>query len=132
MKFETVRNARRGSAVLTLIVAITLSSAQVARRQEAAPILEYIKKTWHTLTRTNRDLASAALDPKSAPLRNGRWPVYAPRQSDLGEIERRLQQEMAPSDRQKIELRQIPTNPAQVREHGLLYLPKPYAWRPFQ
>ena len=121
-----VLNARRGSRVLILIVAITLSSAQVARRQEPVPILEYVKETWRTLTRTNRDLASAAVDPKFYPLPNGRWPVYVSRQSDLSEIEKRLEHEIARSDRRKIELRQLPPDPVPVRQHGLLYLPKPY------
>ena len=34
MKFGTARNAGRGSAVLTVTLAILLSCAQVARRQE--------------------------------------------------------------------------------------------------
>ena len=126
MKFGTARNAGRGSAVLTVTLAILLSSAQVARRQERAAILVYIKQTWHTLTRTNRDLASAAVDPKSHPLPDGRWPIYVPRQSDIREMERRLDREMTPSDKRKIELRQLPLDPLHVRDQGLLYLPRPY------
>ena len=126
MKFGTTRNAGRGSAVLTVTVAILLSSAQVARRQERAAILVYIKQTWHTLTRTNRDLASAAVDPKSHPLPDGRWPVYISRQSDIREMERTLDREITPSDMRKIELRQLPLDPLHVRDQGLLYLPRPY------
>ena len=126
MKFVTTRDARRASAVLIVIVAIALSSAQVAKRQEPVSILEYIKGTWHTLTRTNRDLASAAVDPKFHPLPDGRWPIYIPRQSDIREMERRLDREMTPSDKRKIELRQLPLDPLHVRDQGLLYLPRPY------
>jgi len=131
VKFDRVRNARRGwtaliLAVLAPIVAITLLSAQVARRPEPVPILDYVKQTWHTLTRTNRDLASAAVDPKSHPLPNGRWPVYVSRQADVSEIEKQLQHEMAGPDRRKVELRRLPPDPVPVRQHGLLYLPKPY------
>ena len=126
MNFETARNAWRRSAALILILAIILSSAQVTRRQEPVPILEYVKQTWHTLTRTNRDLASAAVDPKYYPLPDGRWPIYVPRQANIREIERRLEHEMAPSDKRKIELRQLPPNPVPVRQQGLLYLPRPY------
>jgi len=127
VKFGTARNAGRGSAALTVTLAILLSSAQqVARRQERAAILVYIKQTWHTLTRTNRDLASAAVDPKSHPLPDGRWPIYVPRQSDIREMERRLDREMTPSDKRKIELRQLPLDPLHVRDQGLLYLPRPY------
>ena len=126
MRFVTTPNARRGQAVLIVFVAITLSSAQVARRQEPVPILAYIKGTWHTLTRTNHDLASAAVDPKFHSLPDGRWPIYIPRQSDIREMERRLDREMTPSDKRKIELRQLPPDPLHVRDPGLLYLPRPY------
>lgn len=125
MKFETARNAWRRSPVLILIPAIVLSFAQVATRPEI-PILEYIKQTWHTLTRTNRDMASAVVDPKYAPLSDGRWPVYVSRQANIREIERRLEREMSPTDKQKIELRQLPSNSVPIREQGLLYLPRPY------
>ena len=126
MKFGTARNAGRGSAALTVTFAILLLSAQVARRQERAAILVYIKQTWHTLTRTNRDLASAAVDPKSHPLPDDRWPIYVSRQSDIREMEKRLDREMTPSDKRKIELRQLPLDPLHVRDQGLLYLPRPY------
>jgi len=126
VKFGTARNAVRGSAVLTVTLAILLSSAQVARRQERAAILVYIKQTWHTLTRTNRDLASAAVDPKFHPSGDGRWPIYISRQSDIREMEIRLDREMTPSDKRKIELRQLPLDALHVRDQGLLYLPRPY------
>lgn len=126
MRFGIARNAGRGSVALTIAFATLLFSAQVARRQERAGILVYIKQTWHTLTRTNRDLASAAVDPKSHPLPDGRWPVYVSRQSDVREMERQLDREMTPSDQRKIELRQLPLDPLHVRDQGLLYLPRPY------
>jgi alpha,alpha-trehalase len=109
---------------LVLIAAI-ISYAQVTARYEV-PILEYIKQTWHSLTRTNRDLASAAVDPKYPPLSDGRWPVYVSRDANKREIERRLEQEMAPPAKQKIELLQLPSDPALIRQQGLLYLPRPY------
>jgi alpha,alpha-trehalase len=112
--------------VLVLVLAITVSSAQVATRQQTAPILDYIKQTWHTLTRANSDLASAAVDPKYHPLPNGRWPVYVSPDSNLRQIEKRLREEMAPSDRRKIELRRLARDPVRVQHQGLLYLPKPY------
>ena len=109
-----------------LLLAIVLSYAKVTTRQEPGPILGYIKQTWHTLTRTNRDLASAAVDPKYHPLPDGRWPVYISRQANIREIERLIEHEMALTDQQKIELRQLPSNPVLIRQQGLLYLPRPY------
>ncbi len=125
MKRGIARIAGCRSSLISLALAITLS-AQVATRPQPAPILDYIKQTWHTLTRANRDLASAAIDPKYHPLRSGRWPVYVPRNSKLRDIEKRLESEMTTSDVQKIELRQLPPAPLQVEHHGLLYLPQPY------
>ncbi|HXJ38769.1 MAG TPA: trehalase family glycosidase [Bryobacteraceae bacterium] len=126
MKFETARNAGCRSAVLIFSLATILSFGQVASREERVPILKYIEQTWHTLTRTNRDLASAAVDPKSKPLPDGRWPIYVSGQSDIREMERRLEHEMAPSARRKIELRRLPPDSVVVQHQGLLYLPKPY------
>ena len=49
--------------------------AQVVTKTRPVPIFDYIKQTWKTLTRSNRDLAKAAVDPKFHALPNGRWPV---------------------------------------------------------
>ena len=126
MKLGTARNLGRGSVAVTVGLAILLASAPVPDRRERAPILGYIKQTWHTLTRTNRDLASAAVDPKFHPLPDGRWPIYFPHNSDIGEMERRLTREMKPSARGKVEPRRLPIEPSQIRDQGLLYLPRPY------
>ena len=75
------------STLISLTLAIALC-AQVAKRPRRAPILDYIKQTWHTLTHSHRDLAAAAVDPKYHPLPNGRWPVYVPRNSKLRDIEK--------------------------------------------
>lgn len=90
-----------------------------------APILDYIKSTWSVLTRSHRDLAAAAVDPKFRPSTNGRWPVWVPEDEDLARIERDLRSVMA-ANFQKIELRQLPHDVMQVNEPGLLYLPRPY------
>ncbi|MGH9632595.1 MAG: trehalase family glycosidase [Bryobacteraceae bacterium] len=125
MKPGIARIAGRRSNLVILALAITLS-AQVATQPQPAPILDYIKQTWHTLTRASDDLASAAVDPKYHPLPGGRWPVYVPRDSKVRDIEKQLASEMTTPDMQKIELRPLPPDPLQVQHHGLLYLPQPY------
>jgi alpha,alpha-trehalase len=90
------------------------------------PILDYIKQTWRVLTRSNEVLATAALDPKAQPMPDGRRPVYVATSKDISQIESNLKREMKPADFQKIELRPLPSDPAQIRVHGLLYLPRPY------
>ncbi|HLJ13264.1 MAG TPA: trehalase family glycosidase [Bryobacteraceae bacterium] len=112
--------ARFTSLLCSGVAAALLFSAQ------PAPILSYIQQTWIVLTRSNRDLAKAAADPKFKPAANGRWPVYVSRAADLRSIETQLRREMAPSDFQKIEIRALPDDASEPREPGLLYLPNPY------
>jgi len=77
------------------------------------------------LTRSNRDLATAARDPKFPLPGEGRWPVFVSRTADLKQIEATLRREMQPVDYGRIELRPLPPDPA-AAPPGLLYLPRPY------
>jgi alpha,alpha-trehalase len=106
--------------------AATLSIAALVVTAYAAqppPILDYIKQTWGVLTRSNRGLAIAALDPKFHPAADSRWPVYVARDENLPLVERQIRREMAPADFQKIVIRRLPP---EAGEQGLLYLPRPY------
>jgi len=89
-------------------------------------VLDYIQGNWSVLTRSHRNLAAAAADPKFLPLPNGRWPVYVGRNEDVHRVEQQLQSEMQPSDFHRIDVRMLPTDLDSIREHGLLYLPRPY------
>ncbi len=88
------------------------------------PILEYIKRTWLVLARSNRTLATSAIDPKFQPEADGRWPVYLSAAEDRARIEAELRSEIAPGDLRLIDLRPLPRG--QVPAAGLLYLPQPY------
>jgi alpha,alpha-trehalase len=90
------------------------------------PILDYIKATWHELTRSHQDLAAMAVDPKVHPSAGGRWPIYVPALEDVDQVEKQLRREMKSADFQKVDIRPLPEDLTQIREHGLLYLPKPY------
>lgn len=100
------------SAVLFTLVAAS----------QPVPILEYIRVTWEALTRSNRTLAAAAVDPKSHPEPDGRWPVYFPSGEDAGRIGQQLRREMGPADFAKIDLRPLLADLAHLPEQGLLYL----------
>jgi hypothetical protein len=65
-------------------------AAQTAPKKQPEPIQDYIRKMWGVLTRSNRMLASAAVDPKFKPLPNGRWPVYLPAKENARLIEQAL------------------------------------------
>ena len=75
----------------SVLVWITFVSAGVGSAWQTAhqppPILTYIKASWKMLTRSNRDLAIAAVDPKFHPAEDGRWPVYVAEDESLPAIE---------------------------------------------
>lgn len=113
-------------APLCALGVAVLVFSQAAPTPERQPILDYIKQTWATLTRSNRTLAAAAADPKFPASPEGRWPVYVPRDEDLKIIRQQLRHDMTAEDFQKIALRALPVDPATLREQGLLYVPQPY------
>ena len=100
-----------------------------AQTERAAPeqleeIFKYIKNGWRTLSRSNRNLAEAAADPKFK-TESGRAIVYLPRTENRARIEKSLRRQLK-ADFDRIELRVLPENPLEIKEHGLLYLPHPY------
>jgi alpha,alpha-trehalase len=119
------------TALLLLLFAASSARPQkTATAERATPaqlrsIQNYIRQSWHTLMRSNAQLASAAPDPKFKEMR-GRWPVYIPRRENLQRIESDLRAQLSASDFAQVELRQLPANPREIREQGLLYLPHPY------
>ena len=121
-----VRRTASSTVVYVVVAIVSAAAQQAVQPRHAEPILDYIKRTWTVLTRSNRMLAKAAVDPKFHPLPDGRWPVYVPHAANLGEIQAQLRQEMPAADLSAIELRALPQDPAQIRDQGLLYLPNPY------
>ncbi len=90
-------------------------------------VRRYIKESWRTLSRSNAQLAQAAIDPKFKTSDITRWPVYVSRQENLARVGQELRGQMKPEDYAQIELRQLPESLADaLREPGLLYLPRPY------
>ncbi len=92
----------------------------------ATSILDYIKQTWAVLMRSNKDLATAAVDPKFQPGSDGRWPVYIPPRGSVTAIEGAVRKQLQPDAFRKIVIRPLPENLNSMRAQGLLYLPKPY------
>jgi alpha,alpha-trehalase len=113
-------------ACVAVAVSAATLAAQSAPKAAPQPIQQYILETWSALTRSNRGLAVAAVDPKFHALPNGRWPVYIPATEDIPRVEQRLRGEMSGADFQKIEIRKLPAGGAAINDQGLLYLPRPY------
>jgi len=125
----TLRHPRLAAPILTVV----LSGALLAQAPVQPPPLahvdevrRYIKQTWTTLTRSPRDLARAAPDPKLHRDADATWPVYIAADENRDEIQKRVTATLAPSDARHIELRTLPPRAEDIREHGLLYLPHAY------
>jgi alpha,alpha-trehalase len=87
----------------------------------------YIKEGWGTLTRSNAQMAEAAVDPKFATSNITRWKVYVSVQENLARVEQELRGQMKPEDFAHIEICRLPQSLAgALQEPGLLYLPHPY------
>lgn len=86
----------------------------------------YIKQTWKTLTRSQKDLLIAAKDPKVDHESARSWLVYVSPQEDIERVKTSLQQVLTPEEWQQLELRVLPAEVESIEEHGLLYLPHSY------
>jgi alpha,alpha-trehalase len=124
------RSRRRAAWCLAFTLTATLAGgAQQARLPSATQIADvraYIRQTWHTLTRSTRDLPKAAPDPK---IRRGPGepsPVYLAADESRAATEQRLRDVLSADDLQRIDLRTLPARADQIRDHGLLYVPYPY------
>jgi alpha,alpha-trehalase len=127
----TTQFRRVFATVCVLLLSGAAFSGPVSSREKATPaqlhlIQKYIKESWHTLTRSNARLADAAVDPKFKTAAGSRWPVYVSRKESLKNVEATLRSQMSQESFAKIELRQLPDDPREIREQGLLYLPHPY------
>lgn len=106
--------------------AVAILAAALAVGAQSPPISGYIMRTWTVLTRSNKNLATAAVDPKFPAGPGGRWPVYVARTENAENVERDVRAQMTAEDFSKIEVRRLPEDTSQIREQGLLYLPNPY------
>ncbi len=93
---------------------------------QTTDILQYIQQTWKVLTRSNRTLAVAAVDPKFHPDPDGRWPVYIPLTEDVQKVEQELKSEIPEAQLKTIAIRLLPADINSITQQGLLYLPHPY------
>ena len=127
-KIADVDLKRVTGCLLAAFLGIGLPSiaGETASQTQLRSLQSYIRQTWTTLTRSNRQLAIAAPDPKFPAPAGGRWPVYVSAAENVQAIQTRLREEMPLADFHKIEIRQLPAEPGPLPEQGLLYLPRPY------
>lgn len=124
---------RVSAAVLASFFTIALLIGGPTAQPPASPssgqlsaIETYISRSWHTLTRSNKDLAQAAADPKFPLDPEQRSLIYVSSREDVDQIESSLRAQMAARDFATIALRQLPAHLNDIKRPGLLYLPHPY------
>ena len=122
---RTQSNAALALLGLVLAGAPGSDAQELPSPERIQEVRAYIKQAWTTLTRSVRDLPAAAPDPKLKTHR-GAWPVYVSAREDRTRVEAALARQLDAAGRRQIELRTLPADPSAIREHGLLYLPKPY------
>ena len=116
-------------SALTLVLGLVALGAGQSELPPAAQVTEvrkYIKTAWSTLSRSNRDLPTAAKDPKLPRPPGSPWPVYVSRHEDLARVERNVRQVLDEKAFGTIALKTLPADLTTIKEHGLLYLPRPY------
>lgn len=124
---------RLSTAIPVLVFTVALLVASPTAQQPASPtagqlreIETYISRSWHTLTRSNKDLAQAAIDPKFPLGAEQRSLIYVSTKEDVEKIESTLREQMPASDLARIALQKLPSDPSEIKQPGLLYLPNPY------
>ncbi|MEM6450670.1 MAG: trehalase family glycosidase [Cyanobacteria bacterium P01_D01_bin.105] len=85
----------------------------------------YIKTTWQTLRRGHDHILTAAKDSKVEHESGKSWPVYISAEENPQEIASTLKQTVG-ADFEHIRLEVLPAHEADIKEHGLLYLPGDY------
>src|SRR4051794_13923087 len=130
----TLRSPRLAACVVAVALGTSLWAqvsapappAQTSALTHVTEVRAYIKRTWTTLTRSPRDLARAAPDPKMHRGADATWPVYVASDEDLAVIRKRVAATLQPRDARRIELRTLPAQRSAITEQGLLYLPHAY------
>ena len=130
---EPFARRSRPAAPLHLLLVLLLALVPLAAGQTALPsatqvaeVRKYITSGWTTLSRSNRDLPSAAKDPKLPRAPGSPWPVYVSVREDRERVAREVRQILPEKEFNSIELRRLPADLTSLRDHGLLYLPRPY------
>jgi alpha,alpha-trehalase len=117
---------------LPILLSLSLLVVAHPRAQEfpnetlLGQVREYIKKSWTTLSRSNRDLLAALPDPKMPRKPGEPWLLYIASTEQEERVDTELRGLLGEESMKRVEIRTLPKNVLSVREHGLLYLPRPY------
>jgi len=101
---------------------------QIADKNLDAPdttfaVRSYINATWNQLLRTNSTIGLSSSDVKIA---QHNLIVYVSRRENIRKVRQEFAKALAPNLLKKITIKYLPSDIANIKEHGLLYLPHPY------
>lgn len=131
-------NRQHHGSIASLLLFVGLFWCHAAAAQTAiapspervAPVLNYIDRTWETLTRSHDHLPAALPDTKIEREAGEPWVLYVSAREDVSQVRRELQERLGAETMEQIDIRQLPENArervAEIDPHGLLYLPHPY------
>jgi alpha,alpha-trehalase len=114
------------AAGLTCATLFSSSSQGLPDDAQLQRLRDYIKQSWTTLSRSNRDLPRALPDPKLPHKPGTPWLLYVSPTESRGRVQRELSGVLDADAMKQVAIRTLPRDVLSVREHGLLYLPHPY------
>ena len=123
----TVR--RQTLSVLLALILFTAASPWAQGLPDEALLTrlrDYIKKSWTTLSRSNRDLLAALPDPKMPRKPGEPWLLYIAPTEQKDRVDSELRGVLGDEGMKRVEIRTLPADTLSVKDHGLLYLPRPY------
>jgi alpha,alpha-trehalase len=112
--------------VAVLVAASTLTGQALPDEAQLGRVRDYIKKSWSTLSRSNRDLLKALPDPKMPRKPDEPWLLYIAGSEQEPRVAAELREVLGEAGMRRVAIRVLPRERLSVREHGLLYLPRPY------
>ncbi len=124
MKLRRIAGLRAICLALTFVTAI--AGQGLPDDALLGRVRDYIKKSWTTLTRSNQDLPKALPDPKMPPPPGQPWLLYIAPGEASARIAAEIRAVFGDEATKRVAIRTLPNDPLSIREHGLLYLPRPY------
>src|SRR5262245_30203378 len=95
-------------AALVSAILINAAAQNLPDQDQLQQVREYIKKSWTTLSRSNRDLPRALPDPKMPRPPGARWLLYIASTESKARVERELTQVLDAASMKQIEIRTLP------------------------
>src|ERR671914_1904392 len=102
---------------LNLLLAAGLQAQALPDETSLTRVREYIKKSWTTLSRSNRDLLAALPDPKMPRKPGEPWLLYIAQTEQKSRVETELRGVLGDESLKRVEVRTLPKDVLGIQEH---------------